>query len=413
MNIGIIGADDSVDKIIELVEKEYEDINFISFRHNEIENIDEIFSEIPQDIDGIFATGIGVYNKLQSFNFNCPISYAKHGSIGLLKTFFDVYNENLDLKNKNISFDIIDEQSVSDIIKEFDIPINNYYVPCPDNYKSESFYLENHLKLYRDKKVDYIFTSFGYIYSLLKNLNIPVYRIYPSNIDIKSNIDSLIRNINLVKLNKKSLLVYKFNILSKENKSYIKSILTEYANLIEGLITEYSDNSLIIISNKNFYNEIDCLYLIYAFLNKKNISNILVGLGTGTTLTKAIDNAEIAIENTNSSDWLYFYDGNVLKKYDQYNTNYKTKYLSDEKIQNISEKTGIRTKHIQIIDLSIVNLNRNIFTSSELSDLLGLTVRSANRIMNTLVKNNFAEFIDNSSFNESIGRPKRQIKINF
>lgn len=413
MNIGIIGADDSVDKIIELVEKEYEDINFISFRHNEIENIDEIFSEIPQDIDGIFATGIGVYNKLQSFNFNCPISYAKHGSIGLLKTFFDVYNENLDLKNKNISFDIIDEQSVSDIIKEFDIPINNYYVPCPDNYKSESFYLENHLKLYRDKKVDYIFTSFGYIYSLLKNLNIPVYRIYPSNIDIKSNIDSLIRNINLVKLNKKSLLVYKFNISSKENKSYIKSILTEYANLIEGLITEYSDNSLIIISNKNFYNEIDCLYLIYAFLNKKNISNILVGLGTGTTLTKAIDNAEIAIENTSSSDWLYFYDGNVLKKYDQYNTNYKTKYLSDEKIQNISEKTGIRTKHIQIIDLSIVNLNRNIFTSSELSDLLGLTVRSANRIMNTLVKNNFAEFIDNSSFNESIGRPKRQIKINF
>lgn len=413
MNIGIIGANDSVDKIIELVEKEYEDINFISFRHNEIENIDEIFSEIPQDIDGIFATGIGVYNKLQSFNFNCPISYAKHGSIGLLKTFFDVYNENLDLKNKNISFDIIDEQSVSDIIKEFDIPINNYYVPCPDNYKSESFYLENHLKLYRDKKVDYIFTSFGYIYSLLKNLNIPVYRIYPSNIDIKSNIDSLIRNINLVKLNKKSLLVYKFNISSKENKSYIKSILTEYANLIEGLITEYSDNSLIIISNKNFYNEIDCLYLIYAFLNKKNISNILVGLGTGTTLTKAIDNAEIAIENTSSSDWLYFYDGNVLKKYDQYNTNYKTKYLSDEKIQNISEKTGIRTKHIQIIDLSIVNLNRNIFTSSELSDLLGLTVRSANRIMNTLVKNNFAEFIDNSSFNESIGRPKRQIKINF
>lgn len=413
MNIGIIGADDSVDKIIELVEKEYEDINFISFRHNEIENIDEIFSEIPQDIDGIFATGIGVYNKLQSFNFNCPISYAKHGSIGLLKTFFDVYNENLDLKNKNISFDIIDEQSVSDIIKEFDIPINNYYVPCPDNYKSESFYLENHLKLYRDKKVDYIFTSFGYIYSLLKNLNIPVYRIYPSNIDIKSNIDSLIRNINLVKLNKKSLLVYKFNISSKENKSYIKSILTEYANLIEGLITEYSDNSLIIISNKNFYNEIDCLYLIYAFLNKKNISNILVGLGTGTTLTKAIDNAEIAIENTNSSDWLYFYDGNVLKKYDQYNANYKTKYLSDEKIQNISEKTGIRTKHIQIIDLSIINLNRNIFTSSELSDLLGLTVRSANRIMNTLVKNNFAEFIDNSSFNESIGRPKRQIKINF
>ncbi|MBP2025300.1 hypothetical protein [Peptoniphilus stercorisuis] len=413
MNIGIIGADDSVDKIIELVEKEYEDINFISFRHNEIENIDEIFSEIPQDIDGIFATGIGVYNKLQSFNFNCPISYAKHGSIGLLKTFFDVYNENLDLKNKNISFDIIDEQSVSDIIKEFDIPINNYYVPCPDNYKSESFYLENHLKLYRDKKVDYIFTSFGYIYSLLKNLNIPVYRIYPSNIDIKSNIDSLIRNINLVKLNKKSLLVYKFNISSKENKSYIKSILTEYANLIEGLITEYSDNSLIIISNKNFYNEIDCLYLIYAFLNKKNISNILVGLGTGTTLTKAIDNAEIAIENTSSSDWLYFYDGNVLKKYDQYNTNYKTKYLSDEKIQNISEKTGIKTKHIQIIDLSIVNLNRNIFTSSELSDLLGLTVRSANRIMNTLVKNNFAEFIDNSSFNESIGRPKRQIKINF
>lgn len=413
MNIGIIGADDSVDKIIELVEKEYEDIKFISFKHNEIENIDEIFNEIPKDIDGIFATGIGVYNKLQNFNFNCPVSYAKHGSIGLLKTFFDVFKADLDLNNKNISFDIIDEQSVFDIVKEFNIPIKKYYVPCSNNYKSESFYLENHLKLYHEKKVDYIFTSFGYIYNLLKNLNVPVYRIYPSNIDIKSNIDSLIKNINFVKLNRKSLLVYKFEILSNANKSYVKSVLTEYSNLIEGLITEYSDNSLIIISNKNFYNDANCLYLVHQFLVSKNISNVLVGLGTGVTLVKAIDNAEIAIENTNINDWLYFYDGFVLKKYDEFNNMAKVKYLSDEKIQDISEKTGIRTKHIQIIDLSIVNLNRNIFTSSELADILGLTVRSANRIMNSLVKYNFADFIDNSSFNEGIGRPKRQIKINF
>lgn len=413
MNIGIIGANDSVEKIIELVKNEYKDINFIAFKHNEIENINEIFSEIPQNIDGIFATGIGVYNKLQDFNFNCPISYARHGSVGLLKTFFDAHNENLDLKGKNISFDIIDKQSVSDIIKEFNLPLNNYYIPSPNDYKSESFYLENHLKLYRDKKVDYIFTSFGYIYSLLKDLDIPVYRIYPSHIDIKSNINSLIRNINIIKLNKKSLLVYKFNMQSRSNKSYIKSILTEYSNLTEGLITEDSDNSFIIISNKNFNDEIKCLYLIYEFLNKKNIKNLLVGLGTGDTLTKAIENAEIALENTSPDDWLYFYNGNVLKNYAKYNDDNKINYLSDSKIQDISEKTGIRTRHIQIINLSIVNLNRNIFTSSELSDLLGLTVRSVNRIMNTLVDNNFAEFIDNSSFKESIGRPKRQIKINF
>lgn len=413
MKIVIIGANDSVNKIIDILQNSYKNITFIPVIHDETENIEEIFAEIPSDIDGIFATGIGVYNKLCEFGFNSSISYASHGPMGLLKSFFDASKQNVILDGKNLSFDILDNNDLIDVLDEFNISINKYYLPKYEANQSETFYLENHLKLYHENKIDYIFTSFGYIYSLFKNLNLPVYRIYPSKIDVKSSFNSLLNDIGMKKLEKKSLLVYKFNLLNKENLNHTKSILYKYSNSIEGVLTEYNSDSFLIISNKNFDKNIDPKFNIRNFLEYNNLSNILVGLGTGSTLAKAINNANIAIESSNEKSWIHYYDGLAIKEYESIIGDCEQLLLSSERINEIAQDTGIKTKYIELINLSISNLDRNVFTSSELSDILGITVRSVNRILNSLIENNYAYELKNTTVNEGTGRPKRQIKIDF
>lgn len=82
------------------------------------------------------------------------------------------------------------------------------------------------------------------------------------------------------------------------------------------------------------------------------------------------------------------------------------------KLLNISNKTGILPKRIHQLYDSMIKLNKYVFSSYEISEILELSVRSANRFMNSLVKNGYGKFIDNITQN-NIGRPKRYIKINF
>lgn len=415
MKIVVIGATDSVDLIVEYVKNEYKDIDFIPIRHDEIETLDNIIPQIPKDIDGIYATGVGVYNSLHKYKFKFPIVFAKRGGIGLTKTFYNMYLEGLDLKDKTISFDAIDEFYITNIIKEFDIPIKNYYIPKEYQDKSESFHIENHLKLYKDEKIDYIFTSFGYIYSLFKKLNLPVRRIYPSRMDILNSINSLIEEINMANLDKKSLMVYRASVKNNENYGQAKNLFTKFSNSVEGFITENSENSFTIITNKGTATCDLGLNLIVNFIEQRNpiiLKSIKIGIATGSTLGQALQNADIALENASFDDNIYFYDGHAMKKIDSRNKDSFIQF-STEEIEKISTRTGIRTKHIQNIYLSTITLNRNIFTSDELADILNLTSRSANRIINSLIRNSYAKEVDNKAFNENVGRPKRYVEINF
>lgn len=414
MKIAVIGAADSVDLIIEYVKNEYEDIIFIPIKHDEIETLDSSISQMPKDIDGIFATGIGVYNSLLKYKFNFPIVYAQRAGIGLAKTFYEMHKDGLDLKDKTISFDAIDEFYLTNIIKEFNIPIKKYFLPDKYQEKSESFHIENHLKLYKDEDIDYIFTSFGYIYSLFKKLNLPVRRIYPSRMDILNSLDNLIEEIKLVNLDKKTLLVYRIDLKADDKLEEKRSLLVDFSKFVEGFFTENSKSSFTIITNKGVAGNGLGLNLIVNFLLAKDpdiVDSLKIGIATGSTLAKALSYADIALENVSFKDNICYYDGHAMRKIDKSTDNHIQ--FSTEEIEKISARTGIRTKHIQNIFLYTMSLNRNVFTSDELADILDLTPRSANRIINALIVNSYAKEVENKSFNENIGRPKRQVEINF
>src|SRR5699024_580205 len=112
MNILIVGTKESLDKSKEIIS----DLN-IKTQEIIIDDttlISKKIKEIPSSIDGIFATGIGVYYELyKNFDLKVPINYAHRGVVSLSKALFS-YMES-DKKFKRPAFDVIDKYIVDDL----------------------------------------------------------------------------------------------------------------------------------------------------------------------------------------------------------------------------------------------------------------------------------------------------------
>lgn len=410
MKIGVIGTKKSIELVNEIIDNSYPEVQYFNLLINQVKNVKNIVEDLPKDIDGIFVTGIGVYFELLNYDFNIPISYAKHGAMSLIKTLQNMENDKVLDRNINVSFDIVSDTTVDDIINEFNYNINNYYIKEINSEYDEDFYITYHLKLLHEEKIDYVVTSFGYIYELFKSIGLPVYRMLPSIMDLKMNIEDLITEINMAKLDRSKILVYRF--ISRNNTDLMnhKKVFIKFARSLDAFIDFNEDNSITIISTKNHYNITYSMSILNDFLRLNNLTNISSGIGTDISVHKALKNSQKALMHSKCSE-ITFFNGFIYESFDENDILTHSFSLSEKDLQKISEDTEIIYKRIYQLYSSIVTLNKNIFSSDEIAEILDLSVRSANRIISALIKNGYAKFIGTQTTNKS-GRPKRLVEIN-
>ena len=120
MRIAIVGAADSVDKIYNILEKKYIDIEFVLKKEDKIEKIHEVLEEIKDEVDGIYLTGIGVYYSLvnnSKFDLEKPVVYTRRGSIGLIKSFWELKEEKNNILNLKLGIDVVEEEILLNVLK--------------------------------------------------------------------------------------------------------------------------------------------------------------------------------------------------------------------------------------------------------------------------------------------------------
>ena len=410
MKLAIIGTQESVNLINKIIDKDFEDISYCNLVLDKVKKIKDIIVNITEDIDGIFVTGMGVYFELLKYDINVPISFAKHGSISLIKCLEKMKADNCLESQTRLSFDIISDTTIEDIIADFNYSISNFYIEESKPEKNEDYYITKHLKLFHDNKIDYVVTSFGYIYSLFKSLDLPVYRMFPSIIDLKNNIEDLLLEIKISKLDKSKIMVYRFKPLNDINILDYKKPFLKFSKSIDAFVDFNEDNSITIISTKNYYNNRFNMALVSNFLQEYELTNFIAGIGSDISVKKALKNSQKAL-NDDSKNITYF-DGIAFHYYNDNEKLHPINLITDEEILEISEDTGVIPKRIHQLYDAMINLNKYEFSSYEISEILELSVRSANRIINSLVENGYGEFIDKNTQN-NIGRPKRFVKINF
>lgn len=425
MKIAIVGAADSVDKIYNTLEKKYTDIEFILKKEDKIEKMLKIIKSIKDEIDGIYLTGIGVYYALVNDNeieLDKPVVYTKRGNIGLIKSFWSLKKEKKNLVNLKLGLDVVEKETLLNVINEFDIKLEKVFYQKYEIQKIEEEYLEEYLKAYENEEINCVFTAFGYIYNVLKEKMIPVYRLQATNIEIESEFKTLLNRIELInnKKDKIGIEIIKINSIKSgldnnlENKLKLEKKLLEYSKEVEGKIQVSDNKEYMIISNieilKNKVNLKVILNLKEEF--EKIDEKLLVGIGEGRTIFQAEKNARVALKLSLNQEGKIFYSNGEKIRGPLLNVEeLEYKSVSDEKIKNIADEIGISPVYLEKIKGMIKKQKKDSFTSIEIAEILNITPRSVNRIVKKIIEKDYAESVqvENSL---TAGRPRRIIKFN-
>lgn len=426
MRIAIVGAGDSVEKIYNILSKKYKKIEFILKKEDKIENTLKIIKEIESEVEGIYLTGIGVYYSLlnnKELEINKPVVYTKRGSIGLIKSFWELQKDSLIEDNIRLGWDIVEEHIFNEVVKEFDIELKGSYYQKYEPNKTENEYLENYLEKYKSKEINCIFTAFGYIYNKLKEKKIPVYRLQATNIEIENDFVALLNKIilneknsglgvQIIKINSNKTGFDKNNL---ELKMEIEKSLLEYSKKVEGNIQISDEKEYMIISNIDILRGDESLKEILALKSRFEGQNeeLAVGIGEGKTIFQAERNARVALKLSLTKEGKIFYsNGKVVKGPLLNSKELEYKRDSDERIKTMAEEIEISPIYLEKIKSMIKKKKKNSFTSIEIAEVLNITTRSVNRIIKKILEKDYAEIVQVES-SITAGRPRRIIKFKF
>lgn len=424
MRIAIVGASDSVEKIYSILSKKYNEIEFILKKEDKIENTLKIIKEIESEVEGIYLTGIGVYYSLlnnKELEISKPVVYTKRGSIGLIKSFWELQKDSIVGNEIKLGWDIVEEHILTEVIKEFEVELKGSYYQKYEPNKTENEYLENYLEKYKSKEINCIFTAFGYIYNKLKEKKIPVYRLQATNIEIENDFVAL---LNKIVLNSKNsgLGVQIIKINSNKNgfdknnlelKMEIEKSLLEYSKKVEGNIQISDEKEYMIISNIDILQGDESLKEILFLKSRFEGRNeeLAVGIGEGKTIFQAERNARVALKlSLNKEGKIFYSNGKVVKGPLLNSKELEYKRDSDERTKTMAEEIEISPIYLEKIKSMIRKKKKDSFTSIEIAEVLNITTRSVNRIIKKIIEKNYAEIVqvENSI---TAGRPRRIIKF--
>lgn len=425
MKLGIIGPKDSVIKINETFKRVFPEIIVNTYIEEKIIDAPKVLEKCQAENDGIIFTGIGVMNSVLNSDktIHKPYEHIPRSGPSIFKALWEIQ-----LSNKfpeSISTDVTTDFLLKESLEELNLSFNKVYNLPFSSSLSEDEYLKFHEEKYLAGNTDVIITGFGAVYTSLKSKGYPVYRLYPTNIQIREAIEKLLFKINTQIISDSAIAVQVIKLASGETslcqyellkkKGYFELKLLEYVQEIQGALFNFGRDEYIIFSTRGAIKGRENMVKFLEIINieKRYNFSIFSGIGYGSTSYIADVSARKALEHSILSKFssLFIQDGKTLTGPIGEKTEvYFNTQTSDKKILKISEITGIKTNHIDRLLLLCKKAGKKEFDAQEIADYLSITERSARRIFKKLIDNNFGSFYGKETSKGS-GRPKNIIKL--
>lgn len=358
----------------------------------------DIYSKESHKFDGIITSGpIGYEFIKKRVNIVTPLYYFEISKSDLYKYIFRIFKDNPTLNFSRIYIDFISNDNkyfwLEDIFDENDSPIFLHL-----DYSNSKLYenLEkNYLNLKSEKKIDLILTRISNMIPFLNTLNIPYHFLFPSINTITESLNFFIKDIKAKKYENKSIVIGKVvgaNLEDIHNffKSNIKNcIVQSFKNYIE----------IFILKEDFFLNK----FCDFSKFNRSNNYNI--GWGLGNNLNEARYFSEVSLkENIKSSGEIL----NLVSDEDSVNLYQKNNFYK-ENIDFIKKLDSLNISMEKIKNLMNIFKNNNEISADELSQFLNLSLRTTNRLLEKLYKNNIISY---NIKNIKKGRPKKIYFLN-
>ncbi|SHI90926.1 hypothetical protein SAMN02745751_01299 [Dethiosulfatibacter aminovorans DSM 17477] len=425
-----IGVLDSIE-LIKKISVEFSDTaDFSFYTYDNVDDIMEYMKENSQNVDVAMFTGQYPYQYFKKNSLlDIPFFAISKTNETLIETFWKMKCEGIDINR--VSIDRSPRKEIIEILDTLEIPVKNIKLIGDSSEVPLDKIYEFHKQLYNNGETEAIISSNYKLYRRFKEDGYKAYRILPSRFLIRESIKKAISIARTEKIKSSQVAVQIIRIrdVDTDTKTRYKQLklankfddmLIDYTQENQGSFFKFGRNDYMIFTTRG-YAGISDMEGKFGFLaenaEKMDIS-FSMGIGYGETVTKSESNSKTALmhalEEEKNSCYIVDDDstmtGPIFGK-NSYSLSYEL-VSSDERIVEMSKKTGVSEKYLSKLRAISRQRGSNIFDTEELSEYLNVTQRSASRIINKLEAGKMAETVGKKS-DKTKGRPKKLYKIEF
>lgn len=439
--LGLAGHPDTNNQVEGIIRSNFDNIEVLRINITDDTDIDIIrdkSSLLNEKCTGVLFTDLDLYHLFHSrVKINIISTYLEDYKPEILKTLFkSKLREDTDVTN--ISIDSITYDEVKRIYDalEFTEQHNCRILTVPFELSGSglveritSAHKENY-----DKFGCTCITFFTETKKQLESMNVPVLRVGINKDEVIEKVNKLTA-LRAVKPDDSRSMVAIVIILSGLKEHLIldnteHNVVAEYNRIseavfwfsekIDGAYIPNDQRKYIIFCEKDAYEKATDGSINIEVLNevsKKNYFTCSVGIGYGRSAREAVKNATIAqikaSKNNRSSAYIMYEKGLVIGPiYPSADLNTGSNPIYDMKINEIASRSRIGVNTIYRLFNMVKKSGETDYTSRDISEYLGITIRSANRLFEKLTQSNYIKLVGKKSTGEK-GRPIRVFRFLF
>ena len=422
LKIGIIGSSSSLQKISKSLPLLKEKVESTLIECNEIDKIKKTYDRnhsLHHCI--VFGGSLGIKEIMDSeySESESPIYYLDYPENEFYKKLFEISNYNKKLDFSRVIIDFINSSNnyygLHDVLKSKEFPYT-----CENLSFAHQFneIIETHISLWKKGLTDLSITHIGSITNKLEKEGIPTIFMYPSQYSIVNQLTHIITDVQLFYLKENQPCFGSIMIDKADNSTDIEmkeimlhKALLEYNKENPSLIIQKNPNLEIIISYgdlKEITKNFSCCFL-QQYLQKTLKFKVNIGWGIGKDLHQAKLNAvnanKEAAHNFPGNSIIITASNEVIGPLglEICHSYFNTTNTQFEKLSNI---LGITTLQINKIISILDKQHSNELAADDLAYHLGVTSRTANRILNKLEEKGAAD-VKFTKQEKLRGRPKK------
>lgn len=414
LRIGVLTAYHSEIFIKEAV-KEIEH-EFIYLPYEQPSQILTLFKENEYKVDGFLLSGIYTQSVLtkELRTIETPHTYLDISEADFYQTLFNLSRKKgLDLSRVIIDFLNIENNfmGINQLLAEEERPYiySNQFTDYLHN-EVYSQLIDFHVELWERGKVDLSITRMSNVVTELRSRGIQTLFVFPSAESIQRSLQMLIQEIEKEKLENNQTVVGYISCLSKEVGLLCMSLIKQFRHKRGySLLLHNNDSEIEIITTfgelKRLTNQFTSCSLSN-YLNELMDETIHVGWGTGKSLLQARTHAVAASKQERGSYVLTETDLIGPMQGDEKPATINRELSAGGELIQISEQSGLTILQLQKIQAVLKRAETNVISSEELAFHLGVTIRSANRLLKKLEEAKLAE-VSQKKQERLRGRPKK------
>lgn len=167
MKVGVIGSKSSCEVVKKSIKEIDSSVEVASYEEEQVNRSDRLIEECEQECDAVLFTGCAIESFVgRNYHFTRPHVSVEKSVISIAGAFLQMQKSNIELDA--FSIDIVEKQVIEDLLDAFDILARNIY-SCPFQAGvEEEQYVEWHMKLLDEGKVNVALTSLRWVYKTLQ-----------------------------------------------------------------------------------------------------------------------------------------------------------------------------------------------------------------------------------------------------